>query len=70
LDCASNVAWGSFGCKGGFVDYGFSYAAIYKIMQEGDYRYRERDRLDCKYKDDKGLVQVLDNWSIPPYDIN
>lgn len=26
VDCASNDAWGNFGCDGGFVNYAFSYA--------------------------------------------
>ena len=64
------MAWGSFACNGGYVDYGFSYAAVYPIMQESNYRYRERDGEDCKFDVSKGLVQVDDNWTIPRNDID
>ena len=39
-------------------------------MQEKDYKYRTYDGYDCKYDDKKGLVQVLDNWTIPRNDVD
>jgi cathepsin L len=39
VDCASNTAWGNFGCNGGFVDYAFAYTAVYPLMEEKNYPY-------------------------------
>jgi C1A family cysteine protease len=39
VDCGSNLAWGNFGCDGGFVDYAYAYAAVYPMIQEYDYPY-------------------------------
>ena len=42
VDCASNDAWGNFGCDGGFPNYAFSYAQINAVVQEKEYPYNMR----------------------------
>jgi hypothetical protein len=39
VDCASNDAWGNFGCSGGMVNFAFSYAQVNAIVQEKEYPY-------------------------------
>ena len=56
VDCASNAAWGNFGCDGGFVDYAFGYTGVYPMMEEKNYPYKVRKQETCQFEVRYGRV--------------
>lgn len=70
VDCASNAAWGNFGCDGGFVDYAFGYTGVYPLMEEKNYPYKVRQQATCQFDVKYGRVQTQDHWEIPPHEKN
>lgn len=58
VDCASNAAWGNFGCDGGFVDYAFAYTGVYPLSEEKNYPYLVRQQATCGFNSQHGRVQT------------
>lgn len=69
VDCASNDAWGNFGCDGGFVDYAFAYSSVYPVTEEKYYPYLAKQG-KCNFKDGRHGVRVFDHFELKPQDPN